>query len=542
MEFANFEPPMNAQTHNPRSAGVLLHISSLPGAHGIGTIGPSARSFLHQLKAMGQSWWQMLPLGPTGYGDSPYQCLSSFAGNELLISLEDLMEDGLLTEPELTNHPEFPKDRVDFSALMRWLLPVHEIVTTRFSARLRDESDQSHSFSQFCENYSHFCNKETDWLEDYALFKALKKKFSGRPWNEWPQNLRNRDPEAMALARNELKEELEHTKILQFLFHRQWSRLREEAASCGIKLIGDIPIFVAHDSADVWARQDLFHLDESGSPTLVAGVPPDYFSETGQLWGNPLYRWEAHEAEEYAWWAERLEAVFRFVDTVRIDHFRGFEAYWEIPAGEETAINGKWVPGPGLSLFDAIKRKLGELPIIAEDLGLITEEVHALRKACGFPGMRVAQFSFGDPNPAPTDLPSGYAPDTVAYSGTHDNETLRTWLERKPFDGNTLSQEQIDAEMSRVAAHIEANKGDRPVQSSHASSASLHWPLIETMFFGPATLVILPLQDILELGPEARMNQPGTTQGNWQWRTTQLPVDEGLTHRLKQLTASSGRS
>jgi len=506
-----------------RASGILLHLSSLSGPYGIGDMGPGARIFLQDLEAMGQSFWQVLPLGPTGYGDSPYQSLSSFAGNELFLSLEDLLTEGLL-QPEdlvgLTNFEAQPADRVDYGAVISHRTEVFARLYRRF---------ESTGSPELCENFLRFRENENSWLADYALFVSLKEKFDGRPWTEWPVDIRTRQPAAMAAHQAELSDQIQQVCLLQFLFFRQWDQLRATAQQHGVALVGDIPIFVAHDSADVWARPDLFHLDEHGQTTVVAGVPPDYFSETGQLWGNPLYDWARHEAEDFRWWAERLKAIFRLVDVVRIDHFRGFEAYWEIPGDAVTAINGRWVKGPGMDFFHAIRRHLGDLPIIAEDLGLITEAVDALRDATGFPGMRIVQFCFGDPEPQPGFRPVDFPVNCFAYTGTHDNETMRAWLQRQPMDGNTLSQEAIDAELRRIR------------EAAGTEEADLHWPVIEMLFHSPARAVLLPLQDLLELGPSARMNQPGTSQGNWQWRVASLPLAPDAVHRLCELTKLSQR-
>jgi len=413
-----------------------------------------------------------------------------------------------------------PADRVDYGVVISHRTDLFNRLYERF---------ESTASSEMRERFDHFRKSEKSWLADYALFVSLKEKFAGRPWTEWPVDIRDREPAAMEQQRSACLQQIQQVSLLQFLFFRQWQRLRETAAEHGIQLVGDIPIFVAHDSADVWARPELFHLDDQGRTTVVAGVPPDYFSETGQLWGNPLYDWARHKAEDFHWWAERLKAIFRLVDVVRIDHFRGFEAYWEIPGDAETAIGGRWVKGPGMDFFHAIRRHLGDLPIIAEDLGLITEEVDALRDETGFPGMRIVQFCFGDAEPQPGFRPADYPENSFAYTGTHDNETMRAWLERQPMDGNTLSQEAIDAELRRIREAAGAVEGD------------LHWPVIEMLFRSPARSVLLPLQDVLELGAEARMNQPGTSQGNWQWRVQTLPLAETAVRRLCELTTLSDR-
>ena len=503
-----------------RVAGVLLHLTSLPGPGGIGGLGPAAHQFLDQLAAMEQSCWQMLPTGPTGYGDSPYQTLSSFAGNELLLSLEDLKTCGLLNPDAFHQLPSFPTGDVDYGEAIPLRRSLYRRVYLHFvSTRPSD----------FAERFAAFCENEKGWLDDYALFRALKDHFQGRPWTQWPQPVATRNREALEVARREFHEAIEFYSLLQFLFRQQWDALREAAKAKGIALVGDIPIFVAHDSADVWAATELFDLEPSGKQRVVAGVPPDYFSEDGQLWGNPLYRWDRHEAEGYQWWIHRLQAAFQCFDIVRIDHFRGFEAYWEIPADAQTAKGGRWAPGPGASLFQAAREALGPLPIIAEDLGYITPEVHALRDELGFPGMRILQFSFGDPNAPVGTFPPDYPANCAAYTGTHDNETLQAWIHRKPLEGNTLSADQIAGELSLARRLAGSTNGD------------LHWDLIRLILDSPARLAVIPMQDLLELDATARMNTPGRPDGNWQWRWDGK-VPEHVRDRLARLAASSGRA
>ncbi len=372
----------------PRCSGILLHPTSLPGRFGIGEIGPGAELWLETLERMGQKLWQVLPLGPTGYGNSPYQSLSSFAGNPLFISLDGLVRDGLVTPNELRMLPEFRDDRVDFDAVI-------EVRTAFLKNAARKFTRQCEVSPLLLRAFESFCEREQDWLDDFALFVALKAEHGHKSWNEWPRDLALRQPEAIAQAISALEAEIEEVKVLQFFFHRQWNKLRLKARELGISIIGDIPIFAAHDSADVWANRDLFYLDDAGNPTVVAGVPPDYFSATGQRWGNPLYNWAKHEQTGFAWWKARMKKVLSQVDVVRIDHFRGFAAYWEIPGKEETAINGRWVPAPGDALFTALHSEMGDVPVIAEDLGIITPDVVELRERHGFPGMKVMQFAFG---------------------------------------------------------------------------------------------------------------------------------------------------
>ncbi len=503
----------------PRSAGILLHPTSLPGPYGIGEIGPVARQMVGTLEKARQRYWQMLPLGPTGYADSPYQSLSTFAGNEMLVSFEDLVEEGLLRKEELRGRPEFPVDRVDYGPVLEWRGGVLDRVCRAFPRRA--SRGMKEAFAAFRE-------EQADWLEEYALFSALKQEHQLRPWTEWAPELVRREPSALAAARKRLAARLRGARIRQFLFDHQWRRLREAARAAGIHLIGDIPIFVSHDSADVWANPELFHLDGRGMPTVVAGVPPDYFSATGQLWGNPLYRWERHQAEGFAWWLRRIQRTMRRVDVVRIDHFRGFESCWEIPAGEETAVNGRWVKAPGVELFEALRANLGELPILAEDLGIITEEVDALRDRFALPGMRILQFSFaGDLKPHLK--PEGFPENCVVYTGTHDNDTTRGWFWREPGVNNTESLAQVRAEREAVLRH------------TGTDGSQIHWDLIALAHRLPPHTAIVPLQDVMGLGSEARMNVPGRMGGNWAWRFAQGDLRAEDMDRLRDITLWAGR-
>ena len=374
----------------PRSSGILLHPTSLPGRYGIGDLGAEARRFVDFLAAAGQTLWQVLPLGPTGYGDSPYQCFSAWAGNPLLISLESLVEKTWLDASALAATPEFPQDRVDFERLMPWKRAV-----------LQSAKAPSSDFEGFCEANAH-------WLDDFALFMALKEQHQMAAWTRWEPGARDRDPKALSTWRERFARPVAAQKFLQFAFFEQWRELRAYARARKVRIMGDVPIYVSHDSADVWAHRQYFQLDEQGQPTVVAGVPPDYFSQTGQLWGNPIYRWDALAADGYGWWLDRFRAAFAMLDMIRLDHFRGFEAYWEIPASEATAVNGRWVKGPGAALFRAAQSALGELPLVAENLGVITPEVEAIREEFGFPGMAVLQFAFGTDSQAPTFRPHNY--------------------------------------------------------------------------------------------------------------------------------------
>lgn len=490
----------------PRSSGILLHPTSLPGPWGIGDLGPAAYSFVDFLHAAGQSLWQILPLGPTGYGDSPYQCFSAFAGNPLLISLDALIQKGLLGYDEVVSaaaERHLSLDTVHYGEVMEFKLPL----LWRAYERM-----QEGAIPEVGEAFQTFKHDHAAWLDDYALFMALKDAHGGQPWNSWEPALRQRDPDALAQARQAHARAIDWQQFLQFLFFRHWARLKAYANEHGIKIIGDAPIFVAFDSADVWAHQQRFFLDAHGNPSVVAGVPPDYFSPTGQRWGNPLYRWSTMASDGYAWWVARLRASFSQVDILRLDHFRGFAAYWEVPATEETAMNGRWVKGPGADLFAHLERALGHLPIIAEDLGLITPDVHALRDQFDFPGMKVLQFAFGEPeNPY---LPHYHVPNCVVYTGTHDNNTSVGWFQ----DLSEPEREQVRAYLGRDGADIA-------------------WDLIRLALMSVADLAIVPFQDVLRLGADARMNTPGHLGQNWAWRFRSEALNEGLAGGLRFLTA-----
>ena len=491
-----------------RRAGVLLHPTSLPGPHGIGELGREAHAWVDLLAAAGARLWQVMPLGPTGYGDSPYQCFSAFAGNPYLISLERLREAGLLEGPELAEGGALPSDRVDYGAVIPFKIAMLRRAEHRF--RERASADERAALAAFAEREAH-------WLDDYALFMALKEAHDGRPWTEWAPPLRDREPDALAAARAEHADEIRRVRTWQFWFHRQWAGLRAHANERGIAILGDVPIFIAGDSADAWGQRDLFHFDETGRPTVVAGVPPDYFSATGQRWGNPLYRWDRMARDGYAWWISRLRSTLGFFDLVRVDHFRGFEAYWEIPANEPTAVQGRWAPGPGQPFFDAVREALGELPIIAEDLGVITPEVEALRDRNGLPGMKVLQFAFaGDANDP--YLPHTYPHGCVVYTGTHDNDTTRGWFA-------TAS----DAERDRVRRYLGCSDEEAVAELVRAALASA------------ADLAVVPLQDLLDLGTEARMNTPGRAEGNWAWRFAWNDLPPWLAPRLRELVELYGR-
>jgi len=488
----------------PRRSGILLHVTSLPGPDGVGDLGEAAYRFVDWLQAHGQGLWQVLPLGPTSYGDSPYQTLSALAGNPLLISLDRLVRDGWLEGDDLAGRPRFAADRVDYGAAITWKF---------------DRLDRA--WAVFCQRahagawreFEGWCTDQADWLDDFALFMALKNENDGRPWVAWPAPLALREAGALAEARSRLETAVASQRFRQWIFHRQWHELKAFAAARGVRLVGDLPIFVAHDSCDVWERRDLFLLDGRGHPTSVAGVPPDYFSKTGQLWGNPLYDWDRMRGEGYAWWVRRMRAALEQTDLVRIDHFRGFEACWQVPADETTAVNGAWTPGPGADLFHALRDGLGgRLPVIAEDLGVITPAVDALREQFGLPGMKVLQFAWSGPDNA--FLPHEHVPGCVVYSGTHDNDPTLGWW--KHLAGS--------AEKELVAEYAGG-----PVTEPH-------WTLIRLGMMSCAHTFIATMQDVLGLGREARMNLPGEGHGNWNWR---MPAD-AFTHaageRLARLT------
>ncbi len=504
-----------------RQSGILLHPTSLPGPFGMGEIGAAARAFVDRLAAMGQSLWQVLPLGPTGYGDSPYQSLSSFAGNPLLLAFDDLLADGLLDLSDLAGFPPLPDDRVDFGAAIGARARVLRAAADRFAAQA--DPAQRRAFDAFCA-------REAGWLEDMSLFMALKHRHDARPWTEWDPALARREPAALEAARAELADLTRRVKILQFLFARQWARLRAYARRQGVRFIGDVPIFVAHDSADVWARPALFHLDEAGQPTVVAGVPPDYFSATGQRWGNPLYRWEVHRADGYRWWIARLRRTLEFVDLVRLDHFRGFEKYWEVPVSEPTAARGRWVEGPGAGFLSAVKTALGGLPIIAEDLGIITPEVEALRDGFRLPGMRILQFATHELKRKRPRRPERCRVNRIIYTGTHDNDTIRGWFTSPPGTGNTKAEEELEEERRLWRAYLGDVRDD-----------DIPWAFIRLAWRSPARMAVAPLQDVLGLGSEARMNLPGTAWGNWQWRFRCEQVTKEIQRRLRDLTASTQR-
>jgi 4-alpha-glucanotransferase len=492
-----------------RASGVLLHPTSLPGPYGIGDLGPSAFRFIDWLADSGTRLWQILPLGPTGYGDSPYQCFSAFAGNPYLINPDFLLRDELLHPNDLIEIPDFDAERVDYGRIIPWKLNLVERAFIRFkSAPLPVRQE-----------YDRFSAENVSWLPDYALFMALKEANGGGAWSGWPEPLRKRDPLALAEAARKHADAIERFSFYQFVFARQWSALREYAHQREIQIIGDIPIFVAYDSADVWANPELYYLDEARLPTVVAGVPPDYFSQTGQLWGNPLYRWDLLKNRNYDWWVARFRSTLKQVDIVRLDHFRGFAGYWEIPAGNLTAEKGRWVPGPGEDFLASIRSALSEtssaagseLPIIAEDLGEITPDVIELRDKFDLPGMKILQFGFTGPDNK--FLPHNYATvNCVAYTGTHDNDTARGWLETAPEHERDFARRYLSTD-----------------------GRNFPWELTRAVWASVAVFAIAPLQDLLGLGTEARMNFPSKLGGNWNWRVREEQLSLALQGQLREI-------
>jgi 4-alpha-glucanotransferase len=502
--------------NNPRRSGILLHPTSLPGPYGIGSLGREALAFVDFLEASEQCIWQVLPLGPTGYGDSPYQSFSSFAGNPLLIDLEELEREGFLTREHLRSAPEFPGQQIDYGSVFAFKRDILKSAHSHW--KRQGDSATQQAFDSFCE-------RERPWLEDFSLFMALKRNFEAEgltgAWSSWPAELIRRKPEALERWRRTVADEIEQQKFQQFLFFRQWDTVKRYAADRGIRVIGDLPIYVAYDSADAWSNQELFYFDKKGSPTFVSGVPPDYFSDTGQLWGNPLYNWKLHKETAYSWWIERIRASLRLVDSLRLDHFRGFEAYWEVPAGEPTAVKGRWVKGPAEDFFTALKQAFkqdfDDLPLIAEDLGVITPPVEKIRDRFGFPGMKVLQFAF-DEDADNEYLPHNYLPNCVVYTGTHDNDTTLGWYQRE----SEAAQDQVRRYIGRDGHDIV-------------------WDLIRLAFSSAADTAVIPLQDAMKLGSVARMNVPSRSGGNWQWRFTKDMITEEIIGRLRELSRLYGR-
>ena len=495
-----------------RSSGILLHPTSHPGRYGIGELGREAYQFIDFLAQSGQKLWQILPLGPTGYGNSPYMSFSAIAGNHLLISLDLLREKNLLSDADFEDIPDFPLDQVDFERLIAWKIPLLRKAASNFV-----KGSDTILYKQF----AGFCAGNADWLEDYALFMALSHAYPGKVWMEWPTEIRERHWGALETPKQELQEEIFLHKFLQFEFFEQWLALKRYANSLGIEIIGDIPIYVSHNSADVWANPQVFRLDtQTGNPLEVAGVPPDYFSETGQLWGNPLYNWDYLKNTGFDWWVRRLKAVLSLVDIIRIDHFRGLEAYWAVAFGQENAINGHWLKAPGYDLFNTIGARLGKLPIIAEDLGDIDQAVLDFRDHFAFPGMKILHFAFGGDAGNPY-LPFNVERNCVIYTGTHDNNTTVGW-----FQDNAN-----DYEKARLYQYLGAPSGQ-----------GVAWDLIRLAYSSVANQAIVPLQDVLGLGSDARMNTPSVAEGNWSWRYRQEALTGEYSERLRDLVNLFGRN
>ena len=494
-----------------RNSGLLMHVTSLPSPYGIGDLGPAAFEWVDRLHNAGQRWWQALPLGPTGCGNSPYSSLSSFAGNALLISPDLLIEEGLLSPTDCESGRRLLKSAVDFEAVIAFKHRLLDQVWRNFDSSARPELSA---------DFERFCSEEANWLDDYALFRALKARLGGANFLDWPQDLVRRTPSALARARHDLADQINESRFGQFLVSRQGNRLKEYAHDRGVFFIGDLPFFVSLDSSDVWANPECFQLDANLRPRFVAGVPPDYFSAKGQLWKNPVYDWEALRRTGYRWCIDRLKSLLARVDLIRLDHFRAFCAAWHVPPTAQTAEHGHWVPGPGAAFFEAVRAELGHLPFIAEDLGIITPDVVALRDKFELPGIRVFQFGF-DGHPDNPHLPHTYAVNTVAYTGTHDNNTTRAWFESLP--------ENVRRAVRSYASKAGAETGD------------VVWDLIRSVWSSPSGLAIAPLQDLLNLGIEGRMNVPGVAAGNWHWRCTEEMLKPLLFDRLRELTISTGR-
>lgn len=485
-----------------RMSGILLHPSSLPGPDGIGDIGPEAYEWVNFLVQSGCNLWQLLPLGPTGYGDSPYQCFSAFAGNPYLISSTLLIDEGLLLLEDMRDRPDFSAESVDFGSVIQWKLKLLDRAFKNFKQKQHNE---------LTEKFQQFIHQEQDWLLDFALFMAIKETNGGLSWDHWDDGLRKRDGKALKKFQEENKTLIESHMFKQFLFFTQWTGLKNYANDKGIKIIGDIPIFISFDSSDAWSNPELFYFDEDLKPTVVAGVPPDYFSATGQLWGNPLYRWEVHKQDRYKWWIKRIIATLKLFDFIRLDHFRGFVNYWEVPAGNETAEIGQWLPGPGADFFEVMQHELGILPIIAEDLGEISKDVYILRDQFDLPGMKIFQFAFSS-DPEDPFLPHNYPINCVAYTGTHDNDTALGWYQSAPEQEKDFCRRYL------------ARSGE-----------NISWDLIRAVWSSVAKITIAPLQDFLGLGTQARMNYPGRPSGNWSWRVLPHQINSELAEKINEI-------
>ena len=492
-----------------RSAGILLHPTSLPGPYGIGDLGPQARRWIDFLAESGTGLWQILPIGPTGYGDSPYQTFSSFAGNPYLISPDDLLEAGLLHSDDVVDHPQFNPKAVEYGNVIYWKL---DLLGRAYNHFLNAGGPDSHP------GVSDFYHQHQSWLDDYAIFMALKEFHGWKPWTEWPAGHCLRDQNHLEKFQDEHTYAVQRQKFLQFLFYKQWHALRKYANDQGVRIIGDIPIFIAHDSADAWSHKELFYLDEKGLPTVVAGVPPDFFAKTGQLWGNPLYRWEVHAQSDYSWWLDRLRAAFSMTDMLRFDHFRGFVDYWEVPAGEDTAENGRWVLGPGEKFMNRVDEEFQGVPIIAEDLGSLSPEVFRLRDQFNLPGMKILVFAFNS-DESNLFLPHHFPENCVVYTGTHDNDTVVGWFNRIGEEEKTFALEYLGS-----------------------SGEDIAWDMIELGWSSKAVIAAAPLQDLLSLDDSARMNYPGDPQGNWRWRFSEDDLSDELKDRLREINDKYGRN
>ncbi|NUN10889.1 MAG: 4-alpha-glucanotransferase [Ignavibacteriaceae bacterium] len=493
-----------------RSAGMLLHPISLPGRFGIGDLGPNAYKFVEFLEAAGQTLWQVFPLGPTGYGDSPYQCFSAFAGNPLLVSPELLASEGLIPESDIQHHPHFDYHNIDYGRVIDYKQKLLRTAFANFKTNFNPEDKE----------WKKFESDHKVWLEDFALFMAAKSYHGGNLWTTWDKEIALRKKSALPAWKEKLADEIFYQKFIQFQFFRQWKSLRSFANGKNIKIIGDLPIFIAYDSADLWANKKLFSVDEEGKLETVAGVPPDYFSPTGQLWGNPLYRWDEMEKDDFKWWRTRISALLELVDIIRIDHFRGFEAYWEIPGDAPTAETGKWVKAPGKKFFSKVKEYLGEVPIIAEDLGVITKGVVELRDKFNFPGIKILQFAFGT-NMERKFLPHNFIPNCCVHTGSHDNDTTRGYFEKAKYESN-----DIYASVQKYLNYYGEN---------------ITFELIRAAYRSVANIVVIPMQDVLNLGSEARMNFPGRLGGNWGWRFTWDQISHNLIHTYKDLCETYDR-
>jgi 4-alpha-glucanotransferase len=505
-----------------RTAGLLAHLTSLPGPYGCGDLGGPARGFLEFLGRAKQRWWQVLPIGPLGYGNSPYSAQSAFAGSPLMVALEPLVDAGWLARAALDVAP-LRGDRVDYAATEA----LRDALLRQAGAAFFGHGARDPRWRDFVR----FGEEEESWLDGFALYRAIKRSQHHVEWTLWPAPLRDRRPGALARAARELRVDVEHERFVQWLFRDQWRALRSASTERGVGLIGDIPIFVAHDSADVWQHRELFHLDRGGMPTVVAGVPPDYFSATGQRWGNPLFRWKRLRKSGYGWWMDRMRSSFARFDAVRIDHFIGFQRYWEIPCAEPTAVNGRWMKGPGADFFEAVRRELGTIQLIAEDLGAVTPAVKRLRDRFGFPGIKILQFAFGtDPNAADF-RPHNYRRSAVVYTGTHDNDTTLGWFHEEGGQGSTRTTAEADEERQAALRYL-----------GRDDERDVHWAMMRAAYASVADTAIVPLQDPLGLGGEARMNLPGTASGNWEWRCEAAALTEDLAGRLADLVTTYDRA